>query len=474
MLLENHGSPVPLDQVLSKLDVGYFQYRLLFVCGIGFAAAAIEIVLTAFLFLELRSVWKLNELQLGILPSIVGFGSVCGEIFWGQMADNYGRRSVFTITVYIVVFFGTLSAFAPNAASLYILRACVGFGYGGNIAVDFAVYSEFLPTHSRGRMMFYMTAFWPLGQIATCLFAWAIIPAYGWRAFLIACVIPSLLAAALRPMIPESPRWLLLHGRNEEAVVVCKEIAALNGKTLEEVGLVEGVTLVLENEGSALSRSSEEVGGSSTDVGGKRSARPLDLFKPGLRGTTIGLLMLVGGLGSVTYGSTTLMPTLLQMKGVDQLGIYEAMLTSALAQIPGIFLAIWITTTFGRLRPLQASLIPACLALMGFAFSTKLSTVITCLCLTSCWIEFAWALHNVYTPEVFPTELRATAIGSVSAFGSLMQMATPMASALLLQADRVTGVVVFYSIICALVTLSSLFLLTVETMDRDLQDKCES
>jgi len=117
------SAQIPLDQVLSKIGLGYFHMRLWWICGFGFSAAAIEVVLMSFVFPELaRGPWKLDEYQLGALATIIGCGSIFGTTLFGGLADMYGRRNVFMITVVIVVVFGLASSFASSYYWLAGLR----------------------------------------------------------------------------------------------------------------------------------------------------------------------------------------------------------------------------------------------------------------------------------------------------------------------------------------------------------------
>mmetsp|Transcript_48405 Transcript_48405/g.138301 ORF Transcript_48405/g.138301 Transcript_48405/m.138301 type:complete len:477 (+) Transcript_48405:75-1505(+) len=461
------SNQVALDEVLSRIGIGWFHLRLLLVCGLGFSSAAIEVVLTAFLFPELRQHWDLNEYQLGALPSLVGFGSITGELVWGFLADRYGRREVFMVTVCIVVVFGVASALSQSFRSLYILRFIVGFGYGGNIAVDFTMYSELLPTSGRGRMLFYISTFWPIGQCITSLLAWWVIPGLGWRAFLIACAIPSLVTAFLRPLIPESPRWLLLNGYAERATEVCRHIATFNGKRLEDVGLAPGAQVCLEDETFSVS------GAGETKKEWHHWLQVVNLWDRSLWRTTLGCMLYVSGLGFAGYASTAFMPTFLEMKGITKMGVYASMTISSLCEFPGIILAAATGMYFGRLWPLFGAMLFISVSLLLFGTAEDHTWVVVCSCLSSCCVECGWALFHVYTPEVFPTEVRATAVGFVTAFGSIISMCAPFLVAWLLETGSSVHVSVFFASICAAGSVFSRCLLHIETMDRDLPDRAE-
>lgn len=467
---------LPVDEVMARIDLGFFHFRLLFVCGFGFAAAAVEVILTGFLFPELRKHWDLDEFSLGALPTIVSFGSILGELGWGIIADKYGRRWVFMVTVVITVVFGIASAFSPGLRTFYVLRFFVGIGYGGNIAVDFTVFTELLPTSGRGRMLFYMAAFWAAGQTATSGIAWVVIPRLGWRGFLVVCALPSLITAFLRPLIPESPRWLILHGQETQAAEVCRDIARCNGLKPEDVGLHEGVRLTLENEASQL------LAASTYDEEGKGAANHsfcdnfecmlcLRLFSRPLWRTTAGLCFLVAGLGFGGYATVTFMPTFLTDRGFPEGGVYQTMLMNSLSEFPGLFLAGIVATHIGRRIPLQLALPLSAASLAIFAEANTKAWIMVSTCLASGFLEFGWALFHVYTAEAFPTELRATAAGFISAVGSIISMFSPLvgASLIMSEADPSRVAIYFCSIIGAFALVAGI-LFHLETKDRDLAD----
>mmetsp|Transcript_79544 Transcript_79544/g.137999 ORF Transcript_79544/g.137999 Transcript_79544/m.137999 type:complete len:485 (+) Transcript_79544:61-1515(+) len=464
---------VPLDQVLSQIGVGHFHNRLWWICGFGFAAAAMEVVVMAFLLPALRDAWKLNEYQLGIVPTVVGVGSILGEIVCSCIADHFGRKQVFWGTSVLVAVFGIISALSPNVAWLCVIRIIVGFGFGGNIAVDFPLYCEFLPTENRNNRLFQMQLLWPLGQCATCLLAWVTIPrmapSVGWRAFLVACAIPSLLSSLLRKYIPESPRWLLLNNRPREATRICREIAIINGKSPADVGIPdEAMRVSLDNEASALCDTSQS--------SQPKSFVPLAfrLLGPSLRRTTLGLLIFSCALHAASYGILTLMPSLLERKGIPQVENYLSMTLTSVAQLPGVLIAMMVSRRVGRLPLLKVVLLLTSLALVFFAKAQKPMAVIGCSCLGSMFLEVGWALFHVYVPEVYPTQLRATALGMLSAVSAIVSGGVPLLSAYILMTENTMHAILFFSICCVVGSVGAIVGLHVETYCRELEDRLVS
>jgi len=458
------SSTIPLDQVLSNIGIGWFHARLWWICGFGFSAAAVEVVLMSFVFPELANgPWQLNEYQLGSLATIIGCGSIFGTTLFGGLADKYGRRNVFMLTVIFVVIFGIASSFAQSFYWLAGLRFWVGFGYGGNIAVDFTLYSEFLPTHGRGKMLFLLTGFWPLGQIFASLLAWLVIPWLGWQAFVASCTIPSIITAFARPLIPESPRWLLIQGRAEDATQVCCEMAELNGKSAAEVGLDGHTEVCLHNENSVL-----EDGAIRENASVLVSIQRF--FNESLWRTTVGCLIMVSALNYTGYGTLTLMPRFLQMKGVSQPNMYRSMVLNSTAQLPGVLLATWSATAIGRLIPLKASIFLAGMGLFGFSMVTSEVHISLCTMFASCFLEAGWALYHVYVPEVYPTQCRGLATGFLSAAGSVVAITGPIVSAALLTSQHLYYVIMVFATVAMLAGASATVLLHIETKDRDLLD----
>lgn len=311
--------------------------------------------------------------------------------------------------------------------------------------------------------MLLLTFFWPIGQISAAAVAWVIIPTYGWQAFVAACTIPTFITALARPLIPESPRWLLVHGRVEEATAVCREIGAANGMSAADIGLDEGSEVCLDNENTGLD--SRPLKSDESEL------VPLSrLFSQSLWQTTVGLLILVSALSYSAYGTLTLMPRFLEMRGVSQPDMYRSMLLNSSAQIPGCVITVFVGQYFGRLLPLKMSVFVVAAALCGFALVTKESHMTFCTMTAACFLEVGYAMYHVYVPEVYPTECRGAATGFLAASGSVVSMAGPIASAALITTQNLLTVVMVFAGVAMLAGISSCFFLHIETKDRDLPD----
>lgn len=150
-------------------------------------------------------------------------------------ADILGRRIAFNATLLITAVFGLLASYAPTWPAVCALFALLGFGVGGNLPVDGALFLEFLPDAHSG-LLTLLSVWWPVGQLASSLLAWFFIgnwPAdQGWRLFVLAIGLVTLAMFVLRFFVFhlfESPKYLLSRGRQAEAVAVVHGLAHRNG-----------------------------------------------------------------------------------------------------------------------------------------------------------------------------------------------------------------------------------------------------
>jgi putative MFS transporter len=149
-----------VQQAIDAIGYGRFQRRMLVVCGVTWAADAAEVLVIGFALPAIRAEFHLDDVTSGLLATVTFVGMLLGAWLWGVVADRIGRRAGFMLTVAIFAVFGLLSAFAPNVGWLLVLRLLTGFGLGGALPLDFALYAEFLPSRGRGHKLVLLESFW--------------------------------------------------------------------------------------------------------------------------------------------------------------------------------------------------------------------------------------------------------------------------------------------------------------------------
>lgn len=221
-----------IDDALAHGGAGRFQRRLLGIFGLVWTADAMQVIAIGFTAASLSKSFGVDiktALQTGTLFFL---GMFVGASLFGRVADWIGRRNVLLLTVAMEAVFGLLCVFAPNFTVLLILRFLTGMGVGGTLPVDYAMMAEYLPPKNRGRWLVWLEGFWAVGTIIIAVTAWLTskwAPEHAWRWIFFIAAVPSLIGIWLRLWVPESPMYLIRHGRDAETREVIDRVLAING-----------------------------------------------------------------------------------------------------------------------------------------------------------------------------------------------------------------------------------------------------
>ena len=224
---------ISIDDAVDRIGHGQFQQTILFAAGTSFMADSMEIMLLSFLTLVLNQEWQWegeHPIEIPLITASMFAGALVGTAVLGPLGDRIGRKPVLLYAASIISFFGLVTAFCNSFGPLLFVRFIVGFGIGG-LTVPFDILAEFLPTENRGKYLLMIEYYWTLGSMVVPIIAYfAFEVIYSWRIFVIICAIPCVLSLiASMKYVPESPRWLIMKGRNEEAVEILKYAATING-----------------------------------------------------------------------------------------------------------------------------------------------------------------------------------------------------------------------------------------------------
>jgi len=415
---------VTIEQALDRSGTGKFQRNLLGVFGLVWAADAMQVLAVGFTSTSIAATFGIDFFDALQTGTVFFLGMMLGAALFGKIADKYGRRRVFLITVAGDVLFGLLSAFAPNFTALLFLRFLTGAAVGGTLPVDYVMMAEFLPSKSRGRWLVMMEGFWAVGTVAIALAAWMISLNQiedGWRVMFVITALPALIGIWLRLWVPESPMYLMKSGRVQEAKQVINRVLRRNGKEelSEQTELENPFTL-------------------APSVSGNKG-----LFSPQLRqrSTTIFAAWFLVSISY--YGIFAWMPSQLATQGFGFVRGYDFLVLVALAQIPGYALAAYGVETWGRRPTLISFLLMSALACSLFTLATSTILVAASLLIMSFSLLGTWAALYAFTPELYPTSLRGSGMGTAGAMARLGGLLAPSVVPLIVAQNFYVAVALF-------------------------------
>lgn len=495
-------SQYTVDDAIETVGLGRFQYALVALTGLCWTAESMEMLLLSFIKAPLQCQWGISDAQAALITTSVGLGMLFGSAVWGLLGDKYGRRIAFISSTAFIAVFGITSALAVNYPMILIARGLVGFGTGG-VPISFSILMEFLPASKRGSWGMSLAFFWSFGAIFESLVAMLVVPTLGWRWLIGFSTIPLCIVLLMSFWLKESPRWLISKGSVGKAREVLESLSRTNGVPLPEGTLTRAEEIDTENR--------QEI---------TEQRRRGGLLRPGARSLAFKLWYLWLAIAFAYYGLVMLQPELISRENVGERcnyaknecgalstegsckgneicawrngttntchpkgivgGTKEASacarkltkedfmsaLWSSSGELPGILIAIFVVDIIGR-RPL-----------LGYMFGlTAISFVLllTCIGRVSETIVFfvgravstgAFQGVYLYTNEIYPAKVRASAMGISSSVARVGLIASPFVAQYLENINHVAAVWLYFAVVavCVLVVM----LIPIETTGRPL------
>lgn len=209
---------------LERLPWGRFHTLVIVALGITWILDGLEVTLAGSLAGALEhSSLRLTATEVGFAGSAYLAGAVLGSVLFGWATDRLGRKKLFFITLALYLLSTGATAFSWNATSFFALRFLTGAGIGGEYTAIASTIQELVPARYRGWTDLVVNGtFWigaALGAAGSIVFLDPAMfaPDIGWRAAFLTGAVIGLVILLMRLWIPESPRWLVIHGRGEEA-----------------------------------------------------------------------------------------------------------------------------------------------------------------------------------------------------------------------------------------------------------------
>lgn len=413
---------------------------------------AFDALSLAFVLPVLVRLWQITPAQIGWLIATGYLGQFVGALLFGGLAERYGRvRSVAGATALMSVM-SIACAFAGSFATLITLRLIQGIGVGGEMPVAAVYINELSKARGRGRFFLLYELIFPIGLMMTGQIGALLVPVLGWQVMFLIGGLPGLIIALLLLRLPESPRWLIGKGRIEEADRVVREIEMNAGSPQT----VEPRTI------------EPRTGEPRTPESPMRAA---ELLSNVYRGRTAIVWTLWAAAYFITNGLNNWMPTL--YSSIYHLSLAQALRAGTLTNVAQVVVLIgcaFAIDRIGRRRWTIAGFISGAvlLGMLGTLAAHSVVSVIVLVTISYGIVGSVNAVLYLYTPEIYPTRMRAIGTGAATCWLRLASAAGPVLVGYLVTARGTGAVFLMFAAAGAIGAVAGLGML--ETQNRRLEE----
>jgi len=347
----------------------------------------------AFALPVLIGLWHITPQQTGLLISSSYVGQLIGALLFSSLAEKLGRIPSAAAATALMSVMSLACAFAWSFPALLVCRFVQGIGVGGEMPVAAAYISELSRARGRGRFFLLYELIFPIGLMATGQIGAWVVPAFGWKSIFWVGGVPGLFVTILLAGLPESPRWLIAKGRLSEAEAIIDRPYSLWSQT---VGALY-----------------ERPGRSQTAPTATRS-RWHEVLGPAFRSRTLIVWTLWAMTYFVTNSLNNWLPSLYST--VYRLELRQSLRAASLtnvAQVSVLLICIFCIDRIGRKNWTTGSLAAGAgaLVLLGLTAAASVRNVIVFATLSYGIIGSVNAVLYLYTPEIYPTRMRAIGTG---------------------------------------------------------------
>lgn len=389
--------------------------------------------------------WGLTPLDVGFLLTATYLGQFVGALLFGWLGERFGRIRPAAYATLIMALGSLVCAFTGNFWELFICRVVQGIGVGGEMPVAATYINELSRAHGRGRFFLLYELIFPIGFLATGVLGARLVPIYGWQALFVLGTVPGLIITFLVLRLPESPRWLIGKGRLAEADAVIRQIEASTDKRNPVA-----VTPV---------------------VGGQKKSRWGELFSPVYLHRTLIVWMIWATTYGITNGMNNWMPTIYTtVYGLPlQDALNRSLLTNA-TQVLVLLVCILVIDSIGRRAWMTACFIIGGLLLLplGIFGAGDVTTFMILATLSYGVMSTINTVLYLYTPEIYPTRMRAIGTASGTAWLRVASAAGPTMVAFTMASGGIQPVFLLFAGVALVGAVAATQ--TIETRNRRLED----
>ena len=444
-----HSSVDGIVARIERLPTSWWQIKTRIIVGTATFFDAFDALAIASVLPVIAPLWKLAPQQIGWLISAGFLGQLLGALVFGWVAERHGRITAMVWSIALFSVMSLVCALAWDYNSLLAFRTMQGIGLGGEVPVAAVFISELARAQGRGRFVLLYELVFPVGLVAASLAGLWVVPHLGWPYMFAIGALPGFLALVLRRLLPESPRWLAVRGRLAQAEAAMALIESETRKaTGEPLPAPKPVVSTLDKPASLT-----------------------DLFGPFYLRRTLVVWVIWFCAYFVNYGLSIWLPTVYRTVfklPLDQ-SLRYGLITQAVGLIGTLICALAIDHV-GRRPWFALSFVGAAAALAALA-STPTPTaqqVLTYMTIAYFFVSSINIGVYLYTPELYPTRVRALGVGTATAWLRLASIIGPIVVGMMIGSGLATVFVTFAAVAGIAAVITGLF--AVETKGRVLEE----
>jgi putative MFS transporter len=432
---------------LDRLPISSFHYRIFWLVGAGMFFDGYDLYVAGSVLASTVSTKFSTVPQNLQFLSLTFVGMTIGAFITGFLGDRFGRRFTYQINLLIFGLASLAAAFAQDMPQLIACRFVQGLGLGAEIVVGYSTLTEFVPPATRGRWLSFMAFLVVAGFPVTAILGYLIIPVWGWRPMFIIAGVGSLIVWYLRKNLPESPRWLESQGRTAEAEALMQSIESESAGTMALPPPVITAPVAQRTAG--------------------------DMFRPPiLQRLLVGCWVLIT-INTLIFGFVIFLPQFFLRQGLTITNSLGYTLVLSIASLVGCSLGAWSSDAIGRRWSIiGASVVTIVAGFIYARFNAASDPTIVLsvgfVLIVAIYVQTA-ILFGVYTPELFPTEIRLRANGICNTFGRAATVVSPFIVGSLMASYQLPGVV-WLMIGLVVVQIVVVWAWGVEPRNRGLED----
>jgi putative MFS transporter len=437
---------------MEAVPFGRWHRKPRIVIGTATFFDAFDALSLAFAIPALRALWELGGLQIGILIAASYAGQLIGALVFSSLAEKIGRVRGAAAAVTIMSILSFACVFAGNYQMMLILRFCQGIGIGGHMPVAAAYISELSRARGRGRFFLLYEMIFPIGLMVTGQIAAFVVPAFGWQAMFLIGAFPGMLTAFLISRLPESPRWLISHGRLAEATAIVESMERVNGV-------------------ASASAVQQPIAAQPAVAGPQQRTQWLELLSPAYLSRTLTVWALWASAYFIANGLNNWMTALYEsVYGLTEQTAVRAASMTNIAQVILLLLCVFTIDRIGRRNWVIASFVlgGSALAILGLSGATSAVMLMIFGTLAYGIIGSTNAVLYLYTPEIYPTRMRAIGTGLATSWLRLASMIAPILVGALVEAEGVPAVFLMFASVSIVGAFAASRM--IETRNRRLED----